>query len=301
MKSERPPLTEALFVEVFLERKLVEAEARSEYGLYRREYWTLLRTFRGKYAAELKARRSTLAARSKFGNQHGARDTPSQVLDPVDLQTRLNQGLSLAAIGRMYGCSEFLVQQNMLFHGIQRAKRRTLPLLVREHNIHLLERLEAVSPGIMEAAAKSRENPEVFFDSAYAALLDLLPLLWFLQGLGKSYGRAWRRPAQSPVCWSLNQYEARMAIALRDAGIPYARQVALAPGKGQQLVDFLLDGRLVLEIDGEYHKLPVQREADRKKEELVRARGWGILRVPTTAVMRDMGGVMQKVHTALRG
>jgi len=77
--------------------------------------------------------------------------------------------------------------------------------------------------------------------------------------------------------------------------------VALAPGKGQQLVDFLLDGRLVLEIDGEYHKLPVQREADRKKEELVRARGWGILRVPTTAVMRDMGGVMQKVHTALRG
>lgn len=50
------------------------------------------------------------------------------------------------------------------------------------------------------------------------------------------------------------------------------------------IVDFLIpDRRLIIEVDGEYHKK--QREYDKKREEYIRSKGFNIVRISNQEVL----------------
>lgn len=91
-----------------------------------------------------------------------------------------------------------------------------------------------------------------------------------------------------------------MARALIDEKIPHQRQVCVSPKKQRGLmVDFLVDGRLFVEIDGGFHVLAKQRELDDRKEAILEKMGIPLLRVSTSTVIRDLPGVVAQIKQRL--
>jgi very-short-patch-repair endonuclease len=292
-------LPEEVFVAWFLREKLTWREMRKKYGVTRRVFYDTLRHYRPLYSRQLRAIRSFRHARSKYGNRHGTKPHPSVVLNRDRLKRRLREGWRVPQIAREVGCSEFLVSRNIEYHDLRDAQRGTLPTFIGDHNIHLLERLETLHPGVTEAAKNlTNEKAEEFFLRLYKAHLRLLELVWFVQRLGKTRGRYYRSHGPSPICWSLNRGEALLALALEEETIPYARQVSLEKRKGGQLGDFLVDGRLYVEVDGPYHKK--SQESDKRKERLMRKTGKPLLRLPLALVESDLQAAMEEIRRALK-
>jgi hypothetical protein len=292
-------LPEEVFVQWFLHEKLTWKEMRAKYGVTRKIFYDSLRHYRPEYSHQLSAIRSFRHARSKYGNRHGARPHPAVVLEKDHLKKRLEEGWKVPQIAREARCSEFLVSRNIEYHNLRDAQRGTLPAFIGDHNIHLLERLELLHPGVMESARNlTNENAEEFFLSLYRAHLRLLELVWFVQGLGKSRGRYYRSKTSSPICWSLNRGEGLLSLALEEVGIPYARQISLERKKGSQLGDFLVGGKVYVEVDGPYHER--SKESDKKKEALIKRTGKPLLRIPLKVVERNLSTALQRVQEALQ-
>ena len=65
-------------------------------------------------------------------------------------------------------------------------------------------------------------------------------------------------------------------------------------------VDFLLNERLVVEVDGAaYHSSPSQVERDRVRDNYLHSLGLSVLRIPATVVLRQPRDAIQRVRTAL--
>ena len=81
---------------------------------------------------------------------------------------------------------------------------------------------------------------------------------------------------------------------LRAKGYHFRRQVPL----GSYIVDFAcLPRRLIIELDGEAHKLHV--DADRERQAALEAMGFRVLRFWNADVTRDCEGVLETILAAL--
>ena len=81
------------------------------------------------------------------------------------------------------------------------------------------------------------------------------------------------------------------------AGIPFAQQVQITAGVR---VDFLLGRRLVVEIDGaEFHATPEGFEEDRRRDTLLRALGYRVLRFSYRQVTERWDDVIAAVDAAI--
>jgi len=69
---------------------------------------------------------------------------------------------------------------------------------------------------------------------------------------------------------------------------------------GTYIVDFFsYSQQLVIEVDGEYHQVPEQQEADHERESFLRKRGYRILRFTNEQVINQTKQVIQTIKDNL--
>jgi very-short-patch-repair endonuclease len=89
---------------------------------------------------------------------------------------------------------------------------------------------------------------------------------------------------------------------MRDAGLEFRRQVDLGGEHWTGRVDFLHEVEpLVVEVQSErYHSALVDREADQRRLDALRANGFRVLEITDTLIWSDPAGVERCVRDALR-
>lgn len=91
--------------------------------------------------------------------------------------------------------------------------------------------------------------------------------------------------------------ETYLAETLRELGIGFAQQV---PFSGVGFVDFLVDGRLIVEVDGyRYHEGREAFRRDRDRDGMMLGRGIPTLRIPAQSVIADRHAAGRLVIEAL--
>lgn len=104
------------------------------------------------------------------------------------------------------------------------------------------------------------------------------------------FARAMRR---EPTASERALWEALRASQL---GVGFRRQ-ALVAGC---IVDFLAPSRrLVVEVDGGYHRSPAQRRADARRDRRLAREGYRVVRVSAKLVVTDLAQAVAVVHSAL--
>ena len=85
------------------------------------------------------------------------------------------------------------------------------------------------------------------------------------------------------------------ALKARQMGVQFRREVPLA---GRYIVDFCAPAvRLVVEVDGACHR--VRPRADARRDAVLRALGYRVIRVEADLVMRDLQAAVALVRAAL--
>lgn len=104
------------------------------------------------------------------------------------------------------------------------------------------------------------------------------------------FARAMRREptASERVLWE--------ALRSSQLGVGFRRQAVVAG----YIVDFLAPScRLVVEVDGGYHRSPVQRRADARRDRRLERAGYRVLRLPAELVMANVADAVRLVAKAL--
>jgi very-short-patch-repair endonuclease len=86
--------------------------------------------------------------------------------------------------------------------------------------------------------------------------------------------------------------------ALRSSrlGVGFRRQAVVAGC----IVDFLAPSRrLVVEVDGGYHRSPEQRRSDARRDRGLERAGYRVLRVPAELVLNHLAEAVRLIRTAL--
>jgi very-short-patch-repair endonuclease len=92
--------------------------------------------------------------------------------------------------------------------------------------------------------------------------------------------------------------ERALWAALRSSqlGVGFRRQ-ALVAGC---IVDFLAPSRrLVVEVDGGYHRSPAQRRSDARRDRVLERAAYNVLRLPAELVLSNLPAAVQLVRLAL--
>jgi very-short-patch-repair endonuclease len=85
------------------------------------------------------------------------------------------------------------------------------------------------------------------------------------------------------------------ALSAGKAGAVFRRQVPLA---GRFIVDLFAPGaRLIVEVDGRHHER--RRRADARRDRVLAALGYRVLRLEAELVMRDLPEAVARVRAAL--
>ncbi len=108
---------------------------------------------------------------------------------------------------------------------------------------------------------------------------------------------AWLRQHCDPTCQSPPETFAR--VAMREAGLPVRTQV---PITGVGRVDFVVDGTVVVEIDGKtYHMNERAFWEDRRRDRVAQLGGLMALRYTREDVERDLSGLVEEVTAVVNG
>ena len=91
---------------------------------------------------------------------------------------------------------------------------------------------------------------------------------------------------------STNVYEILLSLALDQSSLTYERAVPL----GSYWVDFLVEGKLYVEVDGSYHNREDCKARDKKKESLM---DMPLVRLSTQRVATDLDSCVAEIKTLL--
>lgn len=106
---------------------------------------------------------------------------------------------------------------------------------------------------------------------------------------------SWLRENCDPTCQS--PPETFVRVAMREAGLPVRSQV---PVQGVGRVDFVVDGTVVVEIDGKtYHMNERSFWEDRRRDRVAQLGGLVALRYTREDVERDLAGLVAEVAAAV--
>ncbi|MEW6523465.1 MAG: DUF559 domain-containing protein [Bacillota bacterium] len=93
---------------------------------------------------------------------------------------------------------------------------------------------------------------------------------------GRRHGEGWAVHRETRT-------EAGLARALRARGLRFEREVPIE----EFTVDFLVDGRLVVEVDGVSHNVQGRPQVDQRRDRRLRSLGFEVLRVPARDIAAD--------------
>ena len=286
-------LDEPSFRHLFVELGLSKAEVGRRFSVSSKTLAVSCAHWGPKFAEELRRVRKERRSRSMQGNSRGS-GPPSVVLDPGRLREMAEVGMSVHAMARALGCSEFLVRRNLTHHRVEATSGA--PKGMTYGQLDAFRQLEKLHPGMLAALAGYTTNPQGYWDTLYAAFLRLSDLLWLVKDHAD---KAWHwrvetgQVARSHVCWRVNRGEQTLALALMDAGIPHQREVEVAEGVRTDF--FFPTALLCVEVDGSAHALPRYLAAERRQARLIRKRGWTLMRFTVADVVKDTARVVSTI------
>ncbi|WP_066297213.1 endonuclease domain-containing protein [Arthrobacter luteolus] len=264
----------------------MEAFCRAHHGLLSRGAWEA----NGFSRSQLRAAERRGVLQHKLPGYYGLPDCPEELL----LAASLSSSLTCASSAEVKGW--WLLEKPE--HAHVRADRSIQhPGICLHRGRRTRGRLIASPVEIIRDAFRCLPPLQalVLAESAVARNAVSLPTLqrtlgrtrdWQAQGLLAGMGR----PKASPL-------EVCARYHLLAAGLAVQEEV-LVPGVGR--VDFLVAGRLIIEIDGfEFHSNRKQYRQDRARWNAATAQGYHTLRITAELVLGDPEGFIQLVRNAL--
>ena len=86
------------------------------------------------------------------------------------------------------------------------------------------------------------------------------------------------------------------ALRSSQLGVGFRRQAVVAGC----IVDFLAPSRrLIVEVDGGYHRTPVQRRSDARRDRRLQRAGYRVLRLPAELVLGDLPSAVAIIRAAI--
>jgi very-short-patch-repair endonuclease len=251
-------------------------------------YWSVTNQ---EISQRIERNRARKVSRAKMGNNFGSFKGPTKdLLNEKQLRRYLERGMGLYSISTKERVSESVVKSSMRHYQLEQLEK-TLPQ-VAARNFHLLERLDTLYPGLVDQFRTDYfEDPVALTNTLHDILREMLCMQVFIQQAGKA---AALPLAQRPknVSWSTNIYEALLSLALDQVSLSYERAAPLGP----YWVDFLVEGKLYVEVDGRYHDQESTKIRDAKKEKLM---GLPLLRISTSRIVTDMDGCLEEIQKFL--
>ncbi len=90
--------------------------------------------------------------------------------------------------------------------------------------------------------------------------------------------------------------ERRLWNELRDFRRHYGVHVRRQAPIGRYVVDFVIQERkLIIEVDGEHHQIPEQRERDVARDAWLRAQGYEIMRLHSGEVWNELQACIETI------
>lgn len=274
---------------------MLEAKSRTKlsenYGLDKHYFNTSMKYYQIMHPEwDWKGRKKRVYGASKYGNKHGAK--PPSILVP-EAELLKHRGKSVEYIARELGVSPFFVRRAMQVHSLDTGM---FPTRMVDADADTLKKLEFASPGISEAIKSYYEDPNEFFSHVNEALDELYNLVWFLNDFRSSY-RYFRDSKgiiteKGIVSWQSNKHERIIGQALRGMKIPHTPQFPM----GKYMWDFKVGDSLLVEIDGEYHKIDKNtQKRDKAKEKMAKDQGYQVIRFTIYEVDTDLDAILIKI------
>lgn len=280
-----------LYLELGLTKKEIHKQFHVPLGVLDATRLYYAETF-GRELRELKSRHYAKATK---GNTRGSH-RPSTIIAEDVLRPRVEAGKKVSAIAKELGLSEFMVRRNISMYGL--VSNRHLHRSLQHVDLEMLERMERFSPGLLEAARQCWEEPALYYDHLYEVFLRLNEMIWQVQEMANAYRwlRDKRELPKSDICWNRNSAEIKLALALRDAGLPHIRQYCYWK---RLTADFYLpDQNLLVEVDGRIHRQSTALQTqDKLKSQLSEQLGYKLLRVTDTEVEQNLAGVVERIKS----
>jgi very-short-patch-repair endonuclease len=223
------------------------------------------------------------------GNQNGSRPLMTTIPE-MELKSCVEKGLSIDMMAKKFGTTWHLVQRNLQALSLTASPWSSSQL----HDLtqDQLEKLSVFNPHVVEAWKTRGLNREKFVLEMYRCFLSAATTLHWIRDLGSNaYQSSWRKGQRKipSICWSINQHEMILALALEDSHIPYARQVNIS---NRMVADFVIIGtNVVVEVDGPYHV----KEEDMKMDNQMRRLGLKVLRFSLNEMKSNIQLVMEKI------
>ena len=291
-------LLEEDYVSLYLIRKLTSAQLK-ELGATHKIVTNSTRHYRKKYKEQIRKRHHHMYATAMKGNTRGKKEKPGVLLEKDILDTLLKKGWSVRRIATHLKTSAWFVRSSIKYHGL--TKSGGLPYRMIDSDARYLEQLERFVPGITEKAVNYYSDPVAFYSTMYEAFTQVIDLLWFIkeQSSGHQYLRETGRVSRDHISWSLNRHEALLSSALLSAGIPHIRQLTFYKN---YMADFgFPETKLLVEVDGEFHKNhPETKARDKRKTAAARRLGYRVIRFTTKQVEKELPLVIAKISSELQ-
>jgi very-short-patch-repair endonuclease len=284
------------FIDLYLKQKLTHSEFQ-ERGILPKILNNTVLFYREKYAVELKERRHYHYSKSSKGNTRKRKDSPGVLIPIEQLQPFVDQGYSWQMIAKELGINAWFVRQNLKHYGL--GKTGKLPYRLMNEDFETLKTLEQYSPGLVDAAIHFYDSPHTYYSKLHLALSKIIELTWFIkdQASGHHQYRSRNALAQDHICWSLNRHEILVSMALLNANIPHLRQVVLIKN---YMADFGFPRKkLLVEIDGNFHKQRDTKTRDRLKAQIALQEGYQTLRYTTKDVDQKLPRIIDEIRSAL--
>ena len=290
-------LSEKDYVEYYLVKKLGPAALKAV-GISHKIATNSTRFYREKYEKEIKERKHHTYSTALKGNTHGLKDAPDTVVPKNELQSLLTTGYPVRQIAEKLNVSAWFVRQSIKYHGLSKSGK--LPYRMVDTDIEYLKRLEQYAPGLLDCTSQFYDDPKAFYDKLYTVFSELMDLVWFVKEQATGHNR-FREAGKLPkdhLCWSSNRHELMLSAALLAQDIPHVRQYMFYK---RYMADFAFpDAKLLVEVDGEFHKNDkVTQVRDRKREKEARRLGYRVLRFTTRQVAKNLVETVEKIRSAL--
>lgn len=269
-------LPEGPWLWMYFKKEMKWMDALVALGVTRKLYFASTKEWIKKYAEDIEARRATAISSKSIGNKRG--ECVRDPIDEAEVLLMASSGLSVWQLHKFTGYSERAIQNNLKKLGLSAGK--SVFRLSKNVTYEDFLALERLTPGLSKLLLGAESDTEMFFQRAYRMWIDLSYLTSKLRTVLKSYVRAYSD--KKPPYFTLRKCEAENAVAreLLERGIPHARCVKLTDGESAyKMADIIVDNKVVIEVDGSFHRASAAMEKDKQQTALFKKLGFQVLRV----------------------